>query len=177
MLKILIKGHQAEAVAASGWPPKKQVINGKAYNTQTATLIHEHIDNDDAHPRHPFGMAQFPYAEQLFRTRFGKFFLVLRNESYWNPAIDDSDLQDRIVPLEPEQAIKWIEKYCNEKISDYIDVPEAGEPSTTLTLRLDKVLKILLNEAAVKKGVSMNQWCVQALEAAVKANGPKERLS
>ena len=130
MLKILIKGHQAEAVAASGWPPKKQVINGKAYNTQTATLIHEHIDNDDAHPRHPFGMAQFPYAEQLFRTRFGKFFLVLRNESYWNPAIDDSDLQDRIVPLKPEQAIKWIEEYCNEKISDYIDVPEAGEPST-----------------------------------------------
>jgi hypothetical protein len=118
-------------------------------------------------------MEQFPYAEQMFRTRFGKFFLVLRHEPYHNPANDDVDLRDRILPLEPDQAIKWMEKYCNEKITDYMDVPEAGEPSTTLTLRLDKVLKIRLNAAAVQAGVSMNVWCVRSLEAAIEANDQK----
>jgi hypothetical protein len=151
----------------------KRVIDGKAYNTETAQLIHEYLENDDdtPNPRHPFGMAQHPYAERLYRTRLGKFFLVLRHEPYINPAIQDGgdlDLQDRIVPLEPEPAMKWMEKHCNEKITDFVEVPEAGEPSTTLTLRLDKVLKILLGAAAVKDAVSLNGWCVRVLEAAVK---------
>lgn len=160
---------------ASGWPPIKQVIDGKAYNTETASFIHEYIeaDEDEAEPRHPFNMAQYPYAEQMFRTRFGKFFLILRNEPYRNPANDDVDLRDRAIPLEPEQAIKWMEKYCNAKIAEYVDVPEAGEPSTTLTLRLDKVLKIRLNAAAIEEGVSMNLWCVRALDAAITLHDQK----
>ena len=152
------------------WPSMKRVIDGKAYNTDTAQLIHEYSEDEDdtPHPRHPFGMAQYPYAVQMFRTRLGKFFLVIRNEPYKNPANDDVDLRDRIVPLERDDAIKWMEKHCNEKITDFVEVPEAGDPSTTLTLRLDKVLKILLGAAAVKDGVSLNQWCVRVLEAAVK---------
>jgi predicted HicB family RNase H-like nuclease len=70
--------------------------------------------------------------------------------------------------LETDHAIKWMEKHCNTKITDYVQVPEAGEPSTTLTLRLDTVLKICLNAAAVQEGISMNLWCVRALEAAMK---------
>jgi hypothetical protein len=151
--------------ANSDAPPMKQVIEGKAYNTATSKLIHEHsVDYDEN--QHNFG-PEYPYTEQLFRTRFGKFFLVVHNEAYNNPAIDDIDLRNRIVPLETDHAVKWMEKHCNDKITDYVDVPEAGEPSTTLTLRLDKVLKISLNAAAIQEGVSMNQWCVRALEAAV----------
>ena len=162
-----------QSVSKSGWPSIKRVIDGKAYNTETAQLIHEYLEGEDdtPNPRHPFGMAQHPYAEQLYRTRLGKFFLVLRHEPYRNPAIQDGgdlDLRDRIVPLEPEHAMKWMEKHCNEKITDFVELPEAGEPSTTLTLRLDKVLKILLGAAAVKDGVSLNSWCVRVLESAVK---------
>ena len=151
----------------------KRVIDGKAYNTDTSQLIHEYLEDDDERPdpRHPFGMAQHPYAEQLYRTRLGKFFFVLRNEPYKNLAIQDGgdlDFQDRIIPLQQEHAVKWMEKHCNEKITQFVDVPEAGEPSTTLTLRLDKVLKILLGAAAVKDGVSLNNWCVRVLEDAVK---------
>ena len=129
--KKLMASH--ESVAAANWRPIKTVIDGKLYNTDTATFIHEAYDDnqDDADPH--------PKVEQMYRTRLGKFFLVLRNEQYWNPAIEDSDLQDRILPFEPEQAIKWMEKHCNEKITGQVEVPEAGEPSTTLTLRLDKV--------------------------------------
>lgn len=151
------------------WPPLKQVIDGKAYNTATATLIYEYLESDDtvSGHRHPYGMEEYPYAEQMFRTRFGKFFLVIRNESSMNPAHNEIELKDRIIPLESDKAIKWMEKHCNDKIDQYVEVPEAGEPSTTLTLRLDKILKIGLNAAAIQEGVSMNVWCVRALDAAI----------
>lgn len=157
------RGNSADA---SGWPPLKQVMQGRAYNTETAKLIHEHSVDYDEQPHHDFG-GEYPYSEQMFRTRFGKFFLVVRNEAYNNPVIKETELRDRIIPVEPDHAIKWMEKYCNTKITDYADVPEAGEPGTTLTLRLDKVLKICLNAAAIQEGISMNLWCVRALEAAM----------
>ncbi len=161
--------NDSQTPVASTWPSMKRVIDGKAYNTDTAQLVHEYVEDEDSpNPRHPYGMGQYPYAEQMFRTRLGKFFLVIRHEPYLNPANEDVDLRDRIVPLKQDDAIKWMEKHCNEKITDFVEVPEAGDPSSTLTLRLDKVLKILLGAAAVKDGVSLNHWCVRVLEAAVK---------
>jgi predicted HicB family RNase H-like nuclease len=157
------------AIDPTAWVPLKRVIEGKAYNTETASLIHEHLDEvreEDAH-EYSFDPYQYPYAEQLFRTRFGKYFLVIRNEAYLNPANDDVELRDRLLPLDQDQATKWMEKNCSEKIFDYMVVPEAGDSNTTLTLRLDKLLKIRLNAAAIKEGVSMNLWCIQKLEAAI----------
>ncbi len=156
------------SVHAHDWTPIKEVIDGKAYNTETANFIHEHLEDDEDDPHHPFDRDQHRYSEQMFRTRLGKFFLVLRNEPYNNPAIEEVDLRDRVIPLEPDQAIKWMEKHCSDKITDYVDIPEAGEPSTTLTLRLDKVLKIRLGAAAIEEGVSMNLWCVRILDAAIR---------
>ena len=147
------------SVPAPKWDAIKAVIDGKLYNTETATFIHE--PSDDTAPNRR--------VEQMYRTRLGEFFLVVRNEQYWNPAIQEADLQDRIFPLEPEQAIKWMKKHCNDKITGHVDVPEAGESSTTLTLRLDKGLKVLLESAAAKNSMSLSLWCVQALQAAVNA--------
>jgi hypothetical protein len=164
----LLSENATKSVALSKWPQLKMVIEGKLYRTETATLIHEACkdDCDDSDPN--------PRVEQMFRNRLGKFFLAIRNESYWNPAIEEADLQDRIFPLEPAEAINWMEKHCNDKITSFVEVPEAGEPSTTLTLRLDKVLKILIGGAAARKGISLSLWCVQALEAAVNTDGEKD---
>lgn len=142
--------------------PLKRVIDGKSYNTATSTLIH-HVELS-THETYGPG---FEHCLQLYRTRFGKFFLVERNESYLNAASGESDLRDNLFPLDQDQALKWMEKHCNEKVEKYIDVPEAGDPSTTLTLRMDRALKNLLNAAALKEGVSMNVWCVRILEEAV----------
>lgn len=143
-----------------GWKPMKKVIEGKVYSTESSTLIREEDFREQDDDPHPF-------VQQMYRTRLGKFFLVHRNEKFFNGNIDDVDLQDRIIPLTQEQAVNWMEKYCNNKITDYVDVPEAGEPSTTLTLRLDKGLKLKLGIAAVGAGVSMNSWCVRVLEGAL----------
>ena len=85
-----------EVTDVSGRPSIKQVIDGKAYNTETANFIHEYIrDDDNDWPEDP----RYPYSEQMFRTRFGKFFLVVRNESFFNPANDEADMRDRVIPL------------------------------------------------------------------------------
>jgi predicted HicB family RNase H-like nuclease len=140
--------------------PIKRVIDGKSYNSTTATLIHEKClsDRDDD-----------PYAHclQLYRTRFGQFFMVERNEAFKNLAIDDLDYRDSICPLPQEAALKWMEKYCNAKIEQFMEVQEAGDPSTTLTLRMDKTIKIMLNSTAIQAGESMNAWCVRILTNAV----------
>ena len=57
----------------------------------TAALIHEQYKEDEEEEN------PHPYAEQMYRARLGKFFLVLRNESYINPAIADGDLRDPTV--------------------------------------------------------------------------------
>lgn len=157
-------------------PPLKRVLDGKSYNTETATLIHEHVEDDELVENGPHGPNPYPPYQQLYRTRFGKFFLVLRNESVWNHALEESDLQDRIVPVEIERAVKWMELHCNEKIDQFVDVPEAGDPSTTLTLRMDKALKISLNTASITDGISMNAWCVRALESVSKIWNPKVNM-
>jgi hypothetical protein len=162
------------AIRPPDWQPVKRVIDGKAYNTETSSLLHEHLEDDEASPRHTFGMEEHPYAEQMYRTRLGKFFLVVRNVSYMNPAIDGVDLQDLVYPLDVELATKWMEKHCNSKLLEYVDVPDAGEPSSTLTLRIDKILKIRLNTAAIQENISMNAWCARALESAIEAHNQKD---
>lgn len=152
---------------SSRWPAMKRVIDGNAYNTETASLVHEYVEDYDAHPRHQFG-PEYPYVQQMFRTRYGKFFKVLRNEVYLNPATEEIDLRSRIEPLEAEQAMKWMEQHCNDKIETYFEVPEAADSSTTLTLRISKLLKIRVNAAAVSEGISMSIWCERALEDALK---------
>jgi hypothetical protein len=148
--------------------PLKRVIDGKSYNTDTATLLHEHVEEDELQENGPHGPNPYPFYQQLYRTRYGKFFLALRNESFLNHATGENDLLDRIVPVEIDRAVKWMELYCNEKIEQFVDVPEAGDPSTTLTLRMDKALKSSLNTASIAEGISMNVWCVRALESVSK---------
>jgi hypothetical protein len=155
--------------------PLKRVLDGKSYNTETATLIHEYVPDDEQQDG-PHGPNPNPSYQQLYRTRFGKFFLVLRNDSFWNHAIGDSDLQDIIVPIEIDRALKWMELYCNEKIEQFLEVPEAGEPSTTLTLRMDKSLKSRLSAASITEDISMNVWCVRALDNASKIWHPEANV-
>ena len=163
------------AIRPPDWQPVKRVIAGKAYNTETSSLLHEHLEDDEASPhRHPFGMEEHPYAEQMYRNRLGKFFLVVRNESYMNPTIDNVDLQDHVYPLDVERATKWMEDHCNSKLFELLDVPEAGDPSSTLTLRIDKILKIRLNTAAIQENISMNAWCARALEYAIEAHNQND---
>jgi len=146
--------------------PIKRVIDGKSYNSTTATLIHdEDLSTKDDDPA-------FPHCLQLYRTRFGQFFMVERNEEFLNHATDEGDRRDSIYPMSQDEALKWMEKYCNGKIEQFMEVPEAGDPSTTLTLRMDKSIKLLLSTMAIQAGESMNACCVRILTKAISGFTP-----
>lgn len=144
--------------------PHKEVIDGKAYNTATSTLIHEIVEWGVQ----PLGHTE---AKQLYKNRLGKWFFVVRNEQYRNPVNDNLDLRTRVVPLNQEDAAKWMEKYCPDKLLELLDVPEAGDPSATLSLRMSKELKIKLSALAIQEGISLNAWCLAALTRDLRSQG------
>lgn len=144
--------------------PHKEVIDGRAYNTATSLLVHEIVEREVQ----PFGHAA---ATQLYKNRLGKWFFVMRNEVFPNPANDDADLRNRVVPLEQEDAVKWMEQNCPDKLLELLDVPEAADPSATISLRMPKELKIKLSALAIQEGISLNAWCLAALTRSLRPQG------
>jgi len=133
----------------------KRIIDGKTYNTETATQI-AGFDKDDY---------SVPYegGEYLYQTRFGAFFLF----SYCEAHTED-DYTD-ISPLTPEQAREWLEKNQSwnvELIENLFGrMPEAGSGEIKFTLRLPESLRDRLAARAQENSQSLNAWIVRCLES------------
>jgi len=149
----------------------KRIIDGKTYNTETATQIAGR-DNDD----HDAG---YESGEYLYLTRFGAFFLFSFLE--WH----GEDDFEKITPLTPEQAREWLEQnqaYDVELIERLFgEMPEAGSGEIKFTLRLPESLRDRLAERAKANSQSLNAWMVRCLEgcAAPDSDGspkPKNRF-
>ena len=137
--------------------PIKKVIDGKVYSTTGAMLIHELLEDGVR----PFGQTQ---AIQLYKNRLGKWYFVARNELFHNLKNGDLDLRDRVEPCEQEDAIKWMEQHCPEKLLELLEVPEASDPSSTISLRMPKEMKIKMTTLAIQEGLSLNAWCIETLK-------------
>lgn len=130
----------------------KRIIDGKTYNTETATRIAGWNQNED----------QYTYGDYLYQTRFGAFFRY----TFLDGA--DEDSHDTITPLVPDDARKWLE----EKVAwdpDLIEslfgeMPEAGSGEIKFTLRLPESLKNRLAARADQNKQSLNAWIVRCLE-------------
>ena len=72
----------------------KRIIDGKTYNTETATQITGERSDDGPYERGSF----------LYQTRFGAFFAY----EYLDGSGEDDF--ERIEPLTPEQARTWLKK-------------------------------------------------------------------
>src|SRR5450631_2615497 len=96
----------------------KRIIDGKTYNTETATHVAGWDDMDG------------PYegGAHLYQTRFGAFFLYV-----W-----DMEGRERITPCTPEEARTWLEKhqYVEQIEKLFGQMPEAGSGETKFTLRM-----------------------------------------
>lgn len=127
----------------------KRIIDGKTYNTETATQIVGHeSDYEDS--------SNVAY---LYQTRFGAFFL------YW---YDDQE-GEGISPWSPEQAREWLEKYHSRRV-DLIEslfgrMPEAGSGESKFTLRMPDSLRDRLAERAKANSQSLNAWIIRCLES------------
>jgi predicted HicB family RNase H-like nuclease len=134
----------------------KRIIDGKTYNTETATMI---AGGFDAHS-HETG-------KYLYQTRFGAFFVY----SYVAGAGEDD--YERIEPLTPQQAQEWLEKHESHNVALieqlFGQMPEAGSGEVKYTLRMPESLRDLLAARAKANNQSLNAWIIRCLESCTEA--------
>lgn len=132
----------------------KRIIDGKTYNTETATRLAGWDKTEDNYP--------VSYGEHLYKNRYGAFFLYsYGDDEPYGP-------QEELKPFTPEQAREWLEKY-NAYDVDLIEslfgrLPEAGSSESKFTLRLPDNLRLRLAMRAKRNGQSLNAWIVRCLE-------------
>jgi len=96
----------------------KKIVNGKVYDTRTATLIHE--DWNGLSPK------DFSYCrEKLYRKRTGAFFLhgsggasTRWGTRYGNASYEGSGIR----PLTDQQALRWSENHSDMDADEIIEV-------------------------------------------------------
>ncbi len=145
----------------------KRIIDGKTYNTETATELAGWDETAEEYP--------VTHGEYLYRSRFGAFFLYTYGDD--GP---DGPWQD-LKPYSPDEAREWLEKYRADDVDLYESLfgkmPEAGSGETKFTLRLPDNLRYRLAARAKANGQSLNAWMIRCLErcAALEESKPKAR--
>jgi hypothetical protein len=102
---------------------KKKIINGKLYNTETATLVGEWCNN---YPTNDFNYCD----ESLYRKRTGEYFLYGEGgplskyrESCGNNSWGSGE---EITPLSAQEVMQWAEEHLsvNKYIEEFGEVAE-----------------------------------------------------
>jgi len=129
----------------------KRIIDGKTYNTETATELAGW--DDDEYP--------ITYGEHLFQNRFGAFFLYTYQDD--GPDGPEADIK----PLSAEEARAWLEKHQRVSVIEAVfgKMPEAGSGESKFTLRMPDSLRERLAERAKANDQSLNAWIVRCLES------------
>lgn len=141
----------------------KRIIDGKTYNTETATRV-AGCSNMDV----PFPPA-FEIAEVLYQTRHGAYFRY-----YYDERVDEWESAfEGIKPLTPEEARIWMEKNANTELIEkhFGEMPEAGEGESRVTFRMPDSLKRKIDAAAAASKQSTNAWLVRCVERCVGEQG------
>jgi len=133
----------------------KRIINGKTYNTETATLLAAET------PRGPY-RAEF---DELYQTRHGAYF---RHHGDWSVANEDGP-EAYIEPLTPPEAQSWMEKHATASLIEkhFGEQPEAGEAESRFTFRMPDTLKNRIEAVALANGQSLNAWLIRCVESCV----------
>jgi hypothetical protein len=133
----------------------KRIIDGKTYNTETATKLAGWDHTPDEYP--------VTTGEHLYQNRFGAFFLFSYQDD--GPDGPESDIK----PLSRGEARAWLERHQHIDVLEGLfgRVPEAGETTTgesKFTLRMPDSLTKQLAARAKAQGLSLNAWIVRCLE-------------
>lgn len=126
----------------------KRIIDGRTYNTETATLLGRWKSDDE------------PIEEAFFKTRHGAYFLYI---------FLDMEPDEWIKPLAPEEAQRWMEQHCRADTieAEFGEMPEAGDPEARITLRIPETLRKRIVAAAEARGQSLNAWIQRCIERCV----------
>jgi predicted HicB family RNase H-like nuclease len=127
----------------------KRIIDGKTYNTETATLLGRWLSRESS-PR-----------EVLYKTRHGAYFLYVASDGVPNKLIE---------PKEPEATQKWMQQHCSAEaveaeFGNATETKQAGAHESRFTVRMPATLRKRLAAIAKKQKHSLNAWIVRSLES------------
>jgi predicted HicB family RNase H-like nuclease len=126
----------------------KRIIDGKTYNTDTAT----HVTGGDNGPWAHLSGAWWG----LYQTRHGAFFEIV---------VDHDGESEKITPLTDPEAQAILEKHANHLVEQYFGpMPEYGAAERRLTIRIPGNLADRMEEAAKAKGLSLNSYAMRCFE-------------
>lgn len=134
----------------------KRIIDGKTYNTETATRIGSAPFNE-AHPEE---------YDELYQTRHGAFF-----NTYGAVLGYNNDFIETLKPVTPSEAQAWLERYqmVDEIEKLFGEQPEAGEAESRVTVRIPDRLKARIEGLAAANKQSLNAWIMRCLETCASA--------
>jgi predicted HicB family RNase H-like nuclease len=139
----------------------KRIINGKTYNTETATVVFEKWN--DEHDE--FGSLA---GAILYQTLHGEFFQLV---------IDHEGAEQSFRPLADAEAQAFLEKCkATEALEQcFGPFPEGGAAETRLTVRIPGNLAARVEAAAKAKEMSVNTYAMRSLEQSVAADAKAQR--
>ena len=130
----------------------KRIINGKTYNTATATEV---FVND----HHSSGAWW-----SLHQTRYGEFFEVVVDHG--------GETVLKFGPVTDCEAQKRLEKHANHPVGQYYgEKPEGGAAERRLTIRIPGNLADRIETVANAKDQSLNTYAIRCFERCVTADG------
>jgi len=132
----------------------KRIIDGKTYNTETATRLAKEVFAPTG-----FG-GEF---DDLYQTRHGVYF---RHHGNWGSVGPSGEPLEIINPLSPHEAQKWMEEHEFTTLLEkhFGPQPEAGEAESRITLRIPDALKNQIENLASKNRQSLNAWIMRCVE-------------
>jgi predicted HicB family RNase H-like nuclease len=130
----------------------KRIIDGKTYNTQTATEV---VGGNSEHSCGWWGM---------YQTRHGAFFKVIVDH--------DGETVLEYRPLADDEAQAVLEKHANHLVEQYFGtMPEGGAAERRLTIRLPGNLADRMETAAKAKNLSLNSYAMRCFERCAAEDG------
>ena len=138
----------------------KRIIEGRTYNTETATKVARGTEDGTR-------LGRDDHVETLYLTR-GRVFFV---------HAPDPDTEDyAIEAMSRDKAQDWLANFDDVDVyTDALDLPpeaeadQEGKPEATIYLRVPENLRRKIGEAAAKKDQSMNAWAMRCLEECLTA--------
>ena len=131
----------------------KRIINGRKYDTETATEVHEWSRN---------APSDFDYIEEtLYRKRTGEYFIYgyggpmtryAKREAYGNGYCFGSS----IIPVSYDEAREWAEEHmsADEYEAEFGEVPESDGEDVVLSVRVSPATRERLRRMAAESGRS-----------------------
>ncbi len=129
----------------------KRIIDGKTYNTHTATEV--------TGGSHPYSDGWWG----MYQTRHGAFFKILVDH--------DGETVLEFKPLTDAEAQAVLEKHANHLLEQYFGPFQGGASERRLTIRVPGNLAERLEVAAQAKGLSLNSYAMRCFERCAAEDG------